>query len=68
VETRRWMSGQIYNSREKDHSNPFRKATFRNDAEMERVLGKAGDDSFVRMAIQEGKKFEELADRVMARL
>jgi len=65
AETRQWMSAQIYKSREKDHSNPFRKATFRNDAEMERVLGKAGDDSFVRLSLQEGKIFEELFDRVM---
>jgi len=68
VETRRWISAQVHSSREKDHSNPFRKATFRNDAEMERVLGKAGDDSFVRIAGEEAKRFEELADRVMARL
>jgi NDP-sugar pyrophosphorylase family protein len=68
VETRRWISAQIFKSREKDHSNPFRRATFRNDAEMEQVLGKAGDDSFVRLASQEGKDFEELAARVMARL
>jgi carbonic anhydrase/acetyltransferase-like protein (isoleucine patch superfamily) len=68
VETRQWISAQIYKSREKDHSNPFRKATFRNDAEMERVLGKAGDDSFVLLSIQEGNFFEELAARVMSRL
>jgi hypothetical protein len=68
VETRRWISSQIYKSREKDHSNPFRKATFRNEAEMERVLGKAGDDPFVRLSAEEGKRFEELALRVMERL
>jgi hypothetical protein len=68
VETRRWISAQIYKSREKDHSNPFRKATFRNDAEMEQVLGKTCEDSFVRLAAEEGKRFEELAVRVMARL
>jgi hypothetical protein len=68
VETRRWISRQIYKSREKDHSNPFRKANFRNDAEMEQVLGKAGDDSFVRLSYQEEKNFEKLAARVMARL
>jgi len=68
VETRRRMSGQIYKSREKDHSNPFRKATFRNDAEMEQVLGKAGDDSFVRLSLEEAKNFEEMVNRVMARL
>jgi hypothetical protein len=68
VEIRRWMSGQIYKSRAKDHSNPFRKATFRNEAEMELVLGKVCDDSFVRLAIQEGELFEELAARLMKRL
>jgi len=67
-ETRRWISAQIYKSREKDHSNPFRKATFRNDAEMEKVLGKAGDDAFVRLALQEGKVFEELTESIMKRL
>jgi len=68
VEIKRWMSEQIYNSRAKDHLNPFRKATFRNEAEMEQVLGGAGDDSFVHLALKEGKDFEELALRVMARL
>jgi hypothetical protein len=68
METRRWISEQIRKSREKDRLNPFRKATFRNDAEMEQVLGRTCDDSFVRIAYQEGKIFEELAARVMARL
>jgi hypothetical protein len=68
VETRRWITDQIYESREKDQSNPFREATFRNKAEMEQVLGKTCDDSFVRLAGEEGKRFEELAFRVMERL
>jgi len=68
VEIKRWISAQIYKSREKDHSNPFRKATFRNETEMERVLGRACDDSFVRLSNKEGNFFEELAARVMSRL
>lgn len=37
-----------YDSREKDYSNYFRKATYRNDKEMEAVLGKLEDNSFLR--------------------
>ena len=68
VEIRRWISAQIYKTREKDYRNPFRKATFRNMAEMEQVLGKADDNPFIHIAREETRRYEELIARVMARL
>jgi hypothetical protein len=68
VETRRWISDQIYQTRVKDYHDPFRKATFRNTAEMEQVLGKADESSFIRLAREESRRYEELIARVIARL
>jgi len=68
IETRRRINAQIYQSRAKDYHDPFRKATFRNTAEMEQVLGKPEENAFVRLSAEEGRRYEELAARVMLRL
>ena len=68
LETRRWISRQIYETRAKDYRNPFKKATFRSQAEMEQVLGKADSNSFVRLSREGCARFEATIARVMARL
>ena len=68
MEIRRWIERQIYESRAKDYRNPFKKATYRNQAEMEQVLGKPGDNSFIRLVRRESGVFEEMIERVNARL
>jgi hypothetical protein len=68
METRRWINSQIYETRAKDFRNSFKKATFRNQAEMEQVLGKPNDNSFVHTARQEVIAFEEMINRVSERL
>ncbi|MDR3020491.1 MAG: DUF4954 family protein, partial [Treponema sp.] len=67
-EIRRWIDRQIYKSREKDYLNPFKKATFRNEAEMEQVLGKPGDNPFIRLVRKESAAFCEMIERVKVRL
>jgi hypothetical protein len=68
VGTRNWISGQIYQTRAKDYRDPFRRATFRNDTEMEQVLGKPEDNPFVRLACEESRHFEEITVKIIARL
>jgi hypothetical protein len=67
-ETSQWICAQIYETRAKDFHNPFRKATFRNEAEMEKVLGSAEKDSFVCFSRNEAQLFEKLITRVTNRL
>jgi NDP-sugar pyrophosphorylase family protein len=67
-EIRRWIDKQIYESRDKDYRNPFKKATFRNQAEMENVLGKPADNSFIKIISKESAAFYEMIERVSARL
>jgi hypothetical protein len=68
LEIRRWIDRQIYASREKDYHNNYKKATFRNQAEMEQVLGKPCDNSFIRLVRKESGVFTEMVERVNGRL
>ncbi len=47
VATREWMTRGIYESRAKDYKNPFRKMVYETDQEMEKVIGKLKDNSFI---------------------
>lgn len=47
IVTREWMTAEIYNSREKDYSNRFRKMMYDNQNEMDAVVGKLEDNSFI---------------------
>jgi hypothetical protein len=68
VEIHKWITHQVYKTRAKDYHDPFKKATFRNPAEMEQVLGKIDESAFVRLSRAENKSYEEMVARVMARL
>ncbi len=46
--TRSWMVKGIYESRAKDYTNPFRKMVYQTNNEMNRVLGKLEDNSFIQ--------------------
>jgi hypothetical protein len=65
---RRFIDEQIYESREKDYHNVFKKATFRNQEEMEQVLGKPENNSFIRLVQKESVNFNEMIERVSAKL
>jgi hypothetical protein len=48
VKTAEWITKGIFSSREKDYLNPFRKMVYENQAEMNQVLGKLDDNSFIK--------------------
>jgi hypothetical protein len=51
-----WITKGIYSSRKKDYLNPFRKMVYENQAEMDQVIGKLEDNSFIH---HQNKLFEE---------
>lgn len=53
VNTKTWISKGIYDSRAKDYSNPFRKMVYESEAEMEKVIGKLDDNSFLQIQFKE---------------
>lgn len=48
VQTKEWMCKCIYESRAKDYSNPFRKMIYETNEEMNKVIGKLDDNSFIQ--------------------
>ena len=48
VITKQWMVNNIYQSREKDYSNPFRMMVYGNEEEMNKVVGSLDDNPFIQ--------------------
>jgi hypothetical protein len=47
IETRQYLSHQVYLSRAKDYENPFRNMVYSSDAERDEVLGKLEENQFI---------------------
>ena len=48
VTTKEKMTAGIFKAREKDYTNPYRKMVYDNNEEMNKVLGKLEDNSFIQ--------------------
>ncbi len=58
IATKQWMTEGILKSREKDYSNPYRKMVYENNEEMNTVLGKLEDNSFIQGQFEELEAFK----------
>jgi hypothetical protein len=65
VKTKEWMTKNIYDSRAKDYSNPFRKMVFENDTEMEIVTGKLSENSFILQELENLKKYKQMIQGII---
>ncbi len=52
LRTREWMMNGIRESREKDHQNPFRKMVYESEEEMNKVVGKLTENSFINQEVE----------------
>lgn len=57
--TREWMTKGIHDSRAKDYQNPFRKIVYESFEEMNTVLGKLEDNSFIKQQLSELSHFKQ---------
>lgn len=57
ITIQQYICDQVYLTRKKDYDNPFRNATYRNEAEKIAVVGTIDDTSFVKQIRQETKTF-----------
>ena len=58
----------IVQSREKDMTNPFRKMVYSNDVEMETVLGKLSENTFIIEKEREKKEFVSTIESILVKL
>ena len=52
ITTKEWINKSIHDSRAKDYSSPYRKMVYENFAEMNEVVGKLEDNSFINQQIE----------------
>jgi len=63
IQTKEWMNDNIFLSREKDYTNPFRSTVYSNKKEMENVIGKLEENSFI---IDQKNQFEKTKKETLA--
>jgi hypothetical protein len=63
-----WIRDQIRQSRAKDFDDPFRSITYRNQEEMDQVVGKAEDSAFIRLAEKKHSRFVKQAEMLMKKI
>lgn len=59
ISVKEWMARGIYEARAKDYQNKFRKLVYDNDEEMNQVLGRLEDNSFIRQTEAELQQYKE---------
>ncbi len=64
VNTKDWMTKAIYESRAKDYKSPYRRMVYETEMEMETVIGKLKDNSFIAQQQEELKAFKKQAEQI----
>jgi hypothetical protein len=57
-----YISEETYNSRKKDYTNTFKLSTYDSREEMESVIGKLDENSFIKVIKNETKRLKELSE------
>jgi hypothetical protein len=68
IETKEWMTTGVYESRAKDYTNPFRKMVYDNLEEMNNVIGKLEDNSFIKEQQAELQSLKKSVNAVIRKL
>ena len=68
VTVKEWMNKGIYESREKDYTNPFRKMVYDTKKEMEKVIGKIEDNTFIQQQLGELEVFKKEVKNIIKKM
>ena len=68
VATKEKITGEIYASRAKDYSNPFRKMVYDSPEEMNAVVGRLQDNSFIRQEKESLKRYRREVGEVIKKI
>jgi Domain of unknown function (DUF4954) len=68
VATKQWMTEGILKSREKDYTNPYRKMVYENNNEMNKVIGKLEDNSFIQGQFEGLEEFKKVVKELISSL
>ncbi|TMI80385.1 MAG: DUF4954 family protein, partial [Bacteroidetes bacterium] len=65
IATREWMLKAIYDSRAKDHHNEFRRMVYETQEQMDKVLGKLDENTFINQQEMEFQQFKSQANNLI---
>jgi hypothetical protein len=65
IGTREWMTKGIYDSRAKDYSNEFRQMVYSGMEEMNQVIGKLEDNSFIKQEMDNLKNYKSQINKLI---
>jgi hypothetical protein len=65
--TREWMVKGIYESRAKDHHNPFRQMVYETKREMDKVIGQLDQNGFIKQQVREMKTYRDKVNTLSKR-
>ncbi|MBL0056412.1 MAG: DUF4954 family protein [Chitinophagaceae bacterium] len=65
VDTKEWICKGIFDSRAKDYGNPFRKMVYDTNEEMNKVIGRLEDNSFIQDQLKELDELKKLVKSIM---
>lgn len=68
IATQTWMVNNSYQSRAKDYNNSFRKMVYETEAEMNAVIGKLEDNSFIKEEKQRLEAFSQNIEDIVKNL
>lgn len=68
VTTKNWIRKGIFDSRAKDYSNPFRKMLYESEAEMNKVIGRLEDNSFIQQETAAFFAYEKKVKSIIRKL
>lgn len=68
ISTREWMCKGIYDSRAKDYTSPFRKMVYETKEEMNKVIGKLEDNSFIQEQLGELDEMKRQVKTLLRRM
>jgi hypothetical protein len=68
VTTKEWICTGIYTSRAKDYTNPFRSMLYETEEEMEKVIGKLTNNSFIKQQLAELEAFSQKTEEIMSQM
>ncbi|MDR3714054.1 MAG: DUF4954 family protein [Puia sp.] len=66
IRTREWLVKNIYESREKDYRNPFRRMPYSVPEEMETVLGALKDNNFIKQEREACRTYTLEVEEILA--
>ena len=68
LQTKEWLTQNIYDSRAKDYQNGFRKMVYNNEKEMEEVVGKLDENVFISQQQEELKQLRVKVNELITEL